>query len=223
LVETLFTNRAGGICPPPYATNNLALHVGDDAEAVEGNRRSLSTLVGQTQFMDQTHGDTVAVVDGVAIPEPKADALVTAETGIALAVLVADCIPLLLWDDVEQIVAVAHVGRRGLLNEIALKTVAVMRSMGAERIQGLLGPSICGKCYEVGEDIFTEVGDAFPLARSVSAKGILSLDLPGALTHMLSNAGVKISRSTMCTAENSNYFSFRRDGVTGRQAGLVWQ
>ena len=222
MVETFFTNRIGGISHPPYAANNLALHVGDDADAVDRNRRSISTLVGQTQFMNQSHGDTVVVVDGVANPGPLADALVTAETGIALAVLVADCIPLLMWDDVEQIVAAAHVGRRGLLNEVALRTVAVMNSMGAERIQGLLGPSICGKCYEVGGDIFEEVGDAFPLARSVSGKGIPSLDLPGALAQVLSSAGVAISRSTICTAENSNYFSYRRDGVTGRQAGLVW-
>jgi YfiH family protein len=223
LVETLFTNRIGGVSRSPYATNNLALHVGDDFDAVERNRRNISTHVGQVQFMGQSHGDVVAVVDGLAFPEPYADALVTAEIGIALAVLVADCIPLLLWDDVEQIVAAVHVGRRGLMNEIALRTVAVMRSMGAERIQGLLGPAICGKCYEVGDDILNEVGEVFPLARSLSANGKPSLDLPLALTHALSNEGVKISRSTICTVENSNFFSFRREGLTGRQAGLVWQ
>jgi copper oxidase (laccase) domain-containing protein len=120
-------------------------------------------------------------------------------------------------------VAAVHVGRRGLMNEIALKTVAVMRSMGAEQIQGLLGPAICGKCYEVGDDIFNEVGDVFPLARSLSANGKSSLDLPFALSHALSDEGVKISRSPICTMENFDFFSFRRDGLTGRQVGLVWQ
>jgi YfiH family protein len=223
LVETFFTNRLGGVSAPPYASNNLARHVGDDAAVVDQNRRSILTLAGDIQFMQQVHGDTVAVVDGAAKVEPQADALVTAESGITLAVLVADCIPLLLWDDVEQIVAVVHVGRRGLLNEIALRTLTVMNSMGAMQIQGLLGPSICGQCYEVGDEIYEEVSTVFPLARSVSARGNLSLDLPSALTDTLSTLGVQVSRSTICTVENSNYFSFRRDGVTGRQAGLIWQ
>lgn len=208
---------------PPYATNNLAHHVGDDLAAVDDNRLRLSIPAGQVQFMNQSHGDTVAVVDGVAKPEPHADALVTAELGVTLAVLVADCIPLLLWDDVAQIVAAVHVGRRGLLNKIALRTVSVMNSLGAEHIEGLLGPSICGRCYEVGDEIYEEVSAAFPIARAVSAKGTPSLDLPNALTQMLFGWGVKVSRSTVCTVENSNYFSFRRDGVTGRQAGMIWQ
>jgi YfiH family protein len=223
LVETFFSNRLGGVGSPPYWTNNLARHVGEDAAVVDRNRRSISELVGEIQFMQQTHGDTVAVVDGVVNPEPQADALVTAESGITLAVLVADCIPLLLWDDIEQIVAVVHVGRRGLLNGIALRTLTVMNSIGAKRIQGLLGPSICGRCYEVGDEIYEEVSNAYPLARSVSTRGNLSLDLPIALTDTLTTLGVQVSQSTICTVENPNYFSFRRDGITGRQAGLIWQ
>ena len=173
--------------------------------------------------MNQTHGNTVAVVDGISSHEPNADALVTTEMGIALGVLVADCIPLLLWDEIEHIVAAVHVGRRGLLNEIALKTVNVMNSLGAERVQGILGPSICGKCYEVGADIYEEVSSAFPAARAMTPEGTLSLDLPAALSRELSQIGVKIARSPICTVENSNFFSYRRDGVTGRQAGLIWQ
>lgn len=223
MVSTLFTNRVGGVSRPPYASNNLALHVGDDARAVGENRQLISRLVGPSEYMNQSHGNAVAVVDGISNREPNADAMVTAEIGIALGVLVADCVPLLLWDDVEHIVAAVHVGRRGLLNEIALQTLRVMNAMGAERIQGIIGPSICGKCYEVGADIYEEVGSIFPMARSVSSKGTLSLDLPGALSHELSNAGVKLSRSPICTVENSNFFSYRRDGITGRQAGLIWQ
>lgn len=223
MVSTLFTNRIGGVSRPPYATNNLAFHVGDGAPAVAENRQLISRLAGPSEYMNQSHGDTVAVVDGISSHDPNADAMVTAEIGIALAVLVADCVPLLLWDDDENVVAAVHVGRRGLLNEIALKTLRVMNSMGAERIQGILGPSICGKCYEVGADIYEEVGSTFPMAKSVSAKGNLSLDLPGALSLALLDVGVKISRSPICTVENSNFFSYRRDGVTGRQAGLIWQ
>lgn len=221
MVATLFTNRIGGISHSPYASNNLAFHVGDDATAVEANRRKVSLLVGPTEFMNQTHGNTIVVVDGISEHEPNADGLVTAESGIALGVLVADCIPLLLWD--EHIIGAVHVGREGLLNGVALNAVKVMTSMGADRIQGILGPSICGKCYEVGGDIYDQVSTAFPAARSQTSRGTLSLDLPAALSRELLNVGVKISRSPICTAENANFFSYRRDGLTGRQAGLIWQ
>ena len=204
-------------------SNNLAFHVGDDAVAVTENRLRLSALVGPSEFMNQSHGNTVAVVDGISHYEPNADALVTAESGVALGVLVADCIPLLLWDELQHIVAAVHVGRRGLLNGIAMQALKVMNSMGADRIQGILGPSICGKCYEVGKDVYEEVCASHPAAESSTIKGTLSLDLPAALSHELSDAGVKISRSPICTVENSNFFSYRRDGITGRQAGMIWQ
>lgn len=213
----------GGVSHLPYATNNLALHVGDNPLAVGENRQLIARLVGPSEYMNQSHGNTVAVVDGISSHEPNADALVTTEMGIALGVLVADCIPLLLWDEIEHIVAAVHVGRRGLLNEIALKTVNVMNSLGAERVQGILGPSICGKCYEVGADVYEEVGSTFLAARAMTSKGTLSLDLPAALSRELSQVGVKTSRSPICTVENSNFFSYRRDGLTGRQAGLIWQ
>jgi len=173
--------------------------------------------------MNQTHGDTVALVDAPTEHEPHADALVTTETRIALAVLVADCIPLLLWDEVENVIAVAHVGRKGLVNQVALKTINVMNMMGAQRIHAMLGPSICGNCYGVGEDIYDEVVTSFPRARSMTARGSIALDLPAALSFELSREGVEVARSPICTVENSHYFSYRRDGKTGRQAGLIWQ
>lgn len=212
-----------GISHSPYASNNLALHVGDDADEVRKNRFTIEMLVGPTQYMNQSHGDVVAVVDGTSMHEPNADALVTTESGIALGVLVADCIPLLMWDEVEHVIAAVHVGRRGLLNGIAIKAVKIMNSFGADHVQAILGPSICGRCYEVSREIFDEVGSRFPASRSLTEKGTASLDLPGALAHELSANGVKITRSPICTAENSNFFSYRRDGITGRQAGLIWQ
>jgi len=223
LVDTLFTNRIGGGSQSPYAGNNLALHVGDAAKAVSENRQQLSRLIGPTQYMNQSHGDVVVVVDGKSVHEPNADALVTVESGIALGVLVADCIPLLLWDEVEHVLAAVHVGRRGLLNGVAMKTVKVMNSMGAERIQAFLGPSICGTCYEVSSEIHDEVVSFFPNARSMTSVGTVSLDLPGALAEELTAFGVNVSRSPTCTLENTNFFSYRREAVTGRQAGLIWQ
>lgn len=223
MVDTLFTNRIGGASLTPYAKNNLALHVGDVSFAVNENRSHVAELLGPIQYMNQSHGDTVAVVDGICVREPNADALVTTESGIALGVLVADCIPLLLWDEVEHVIAAVHVGRRGLLNGIAIKTVKVMNSLGAERIQALLGPSICGKCYEVSHEIYDEVGSVYPRARSWTSKGTTSLDLPAALVHELTALGLKVSQTPNCTLENQNFFSYRRDGVTGRQAGLIRQ
>lgn len=223
MIDTLFTNRIGGASRIPYANNNLALHVGDVAHVVDKNRAHVAELLGPVQYMNQSHSDTVAVVDGICTHQPNADALVTTEMGIALGVLVADCIPLLLWDEVEHVIAAVHVGRKGLLNGIAMKTVTVMNSLGAERIQALLGPSICGKCYEVSDEIYDEVVSAYPLARSTTSKGTSSLDLPAALVGELLALGLKVSRTPKCTLENQNFFSYRRDGVTGRQAGLIRQ
>lgn len=223
MIETLFTNRIGGVSQPPYGGNNLALHVGDDAGSVRENRTRLEMLVGSSQYMNQQHGNTVAVVEGISRHEPNADALVTAEFGIALGVLVADCVPLLLWDEVEHVVAAVHVGRKGLLNGLTKRVVSVMTSMGAETIQALMGPSICGRCYEVGREIHDEVVSAYPSAHSLTSVGTWALDLSGALADELIACGIKISRSPTCTVENSQFFSYRREGVTGRQAGFIWQ
>lgn len=180
-------------------------------------------MVGPTQYMNQSHGANVVLVEAISKHEPNADALVTTESGLALGVLVADCIPLLMWDEIEDVIAVAHVGRRGLLNEVAIKTVMVMTALGAEHIHAILGPSICGRCYEVGQDVQDEVVATFPNARSITTTGSLGLDLPSALTIELSKAGVQVSQSAICSVENQNFFSYRRDGITGRQAGIIWQ
>ncbi len=171
--------------------------------------------------MNQSHSNHVAVVDGVSSLEAHADALVTQEPDIALAVLVADCIPLLLWDDLQGCVAAVHVGRRGLVNGVALRTIEIMRLIGASEIHALLGPSICGRCYEVGEEIHSEVSELFPMADSRTLTGSLALDLPRALKSQLSDMGILVTTSAVCTVENSDFFSYRRDGVTGRQAGII--
>ncbi len=219
MVATLFTNRIGGVGHSPYASNDLAFHVGDDAELVAENRRLNEAIVGRTQFMNQTHSDVIALVDGISPQDPNADGLVTTELGIALGVLVADCIPLLLWS--RDVVAAVHVGRKGLMNSVALNALKVMTSVGAEKIEAVLGPSICGKCYEVGEDVYEQVSEKYPFVRAITSKGTLSLDLPAALSHELVEHGVKITRSSICTVENPNFFSYRRDGVTGRQSGVI--
>ena len=215
-----FTNRHGGVSQGVYSSLNLGDHVGDIAADVLQNRGLLTALHGPMQFMNQVHGDRVAVIEEVTDVAPTADALVTGIPGITLAVMVADCIPLLLIS--KQAVAAVHVGRRGLVNNVAIKTIEVMREMGAQDISAKIGPAICGSCYEVSADIHQEVVSNFPMADSRTNAGTLALDLPRALNAVLQSAGISVdSRQCACTVEDVDSFSYRRDGVTGRQAGLV--
>lgn len=218
-MSTRFTKRTGGVSHGAFASLNLGTHVGDVLEDVLRNREILSASVGPTQYMNQVHGDRIALIEEVTDEVPTADALVTGIPGIALAVMVADCIPLLLTS--KQSVAAVHVGRRGLVNEITRKTLSVMRDMGASQITAIIGPAICGSCYEVSEDVYQEVVQAHPFAQSTTTKGTLALDLPAALRSVLSDEGVAIVNRFTCTVESSDYFSYRRDGVTGRQAGVI--
>jgi hypothetical protein len=215
-----FTNRIGGVSHGVYGSLNLGGHVGDVPEDVLANRAALARQYGPVQFMNQVHGSRIMIVESVTDDEPTADALVTGIPGVTLAVMVADCIPLLLTS--PESVAAVHVGRRGLVNEIAIKTIELMREMGANDISATIGPAICGSCYEVSQEIFNEVVTQFPRAASKTSFGTPALDLPQALIAALESAGVsKVSNQGICTAESSELFSYRRDGLTGRQAGLV--
>jgi len=214
-----FTKRTGGVSHGAFASLNLGMHVGDVLEDVTENRRILAASVGPTQYMNQVHGDRIALIEQVTDEVPTADALVTGIPGITLAVMVADCIPLLLKS--KESVAAVHVGRRGLVNEITRKTLSVMRDMGASQITAIIGPSICGKCYEVSEEIYNEVTATHPFAQSRTPVGTFSLDLPAALRSVLSDEGIPVMNKFECTVESAELFSYRRDGVTGRQAGVI--
>jgi YfiH family protein len=215
-----FTNRTGGASTGAFASANLGFHVGDNPEQVAQNRAQLFEEFGPVAFMTQVHGDRVAVVEDLSDVDPTADALVTGILGITLAVQVADCIPLLLI--ASQSVAAVHVGRKGLVNGVTLRALEVMRDMGASDIRAVAGPAICGVCYEVSAEIFTEVTALHPAAASKSVRGNLALDLPSALVKVLEGQNIEVEIVGGCTVENSELFSYRRDGVTGRQAGLVW-
>lgn len=216
-----FTDRTGGLSTGAFLSNNVATHVGDDLTTVMANRARLeSDLALPIQFMEQVHGNAVATVDNQIISPPIADALVTARTGIALAVMVADCIPLLLTS--ADAVAAVHVGRKGLMNEVALAAINQMRTYGSSDISAIVGPSICGTCYEVSEEIYDEVCRKFPLAASRTSDGGNALDLSRALIDQLENHGITVIDQGRCTVENKDLFSYRRDGVSGRQVGVVW-
>lgn len=170
--------------------------------------------------MNQVHGDSFVVVDQISDVDPTCDALITTTPGLAVAVMIADCIPLLLSS--TKVVAAVHVGRKGLTNSIAIKTIEEMLRLGATSIHAQLGPSICGQCYEVPQAMADEVLTTHPGAFAVTRNATPSLDLPRALIADLVAHGVTYEASTICTLENPEYFSYRRRNITGRSAGVIW-
>jgi YfiH family protein len=220
-VNFRFTDSTGGNSAGAFRSRNLALHVGDQPKSVERNRMELSDEIDRPiQFMNQVHGNDVEVIDQFSHVSPTVDALVTTNSTIALAVMVADCIPLLLSN--EGSIAAVHIGRRGLLNHLTQRTLSVMNALNPSPITAIIGPSICGTCYEVSEDVFDEVTSLFPRSQSQTSAGGFALDLAAALTFDLQESGITVHDYSRCTVEENSLFSYRRDGVTGRQAGVIW-
>jgi YfiH family protein len=169
--------------------------------------------------MNQVHGDKVAVIDELLATDPTCDAMITTKAGVSLAVMVADCIPLLFIS--REAVAAVHVGRAGLINKVAIKTLYQMRTMGAIDVHAIIGPSICGRCYEVPFEMQQDVIADHPRAFSTTHKGTPGLDLPAALIADLIAEGVTYEASSICTMEDDLYFSHRKHNPTGRFAGVI--
>ncbi|AIT61457.1 peptidoglycan editing factor PgeF [Corynebacterium doosanense] len=226
----VFTNRVGGASSSPYDSFNLGGHVGDDSSLVRENRRRLASSVGldpaRIVWMEQLHTNTVTVVDEPSSePVPATDALVTTTRGLALAVLVADCVPVLLSDHTHGVVAAAHAGRIGARNGIVRLTVEKMLDKGARpgTIQVLLGPAASGQRYEVPDEMAADVEKHLPGSRTRTLDGTAGIDVRAGLVRQLRDLGVSnIHVDPRCTIADDTFFSYRRDGVTGRQAGLVW-
>jgi YfiH family protein len=210
-----FTDRRKGFSLGVYESLNFGFHVGDDPDVVTANR----AVLGNTQFMNQVHGNDIVVVDRVLKEDPICDALITTTKGISLAVMVADCIPLLLIS--KEAVAAVHVGRAGLVNKVAIIALHQMRTLGAIEVHAILGPSICGSCYEVPFDMQQDVIAEHPRAFSTTHQGTPGLDLPAGLIADLIAEGVSYEASPICTKEDPMYFSHRRNNPTGRFAGVV--
>ena len=224
------TDRRGGRSRAPYDSFNLGDHVGDDPGDVAANRsrvaRELGVGADRLVWMNQVHGSTVAVVDGPQDgPVAATDALVTATPGLVLGVLAADCVPVLLTDPVAGVVAAVHAGREGLRRGVLPATLSAMAGLGARarHVTALLGPAVCGACYEVPQPMQAEVAAVAPAAAVPTRRGTAGLDLRAGLAEILGRAGVtEVVHDPRCTVEDPQLFSHRRDGVTGRQAGLVW-
>lgn len=219
---------------------NLALHVGDDPAAVRRRRAELEAAAGlggrSFRYMNQVHGNDVATIVGSpattaatadavghAPPAPTADALVSLTE--PLAVLVADCVPVVLVGedaDGAPVLGVVHAGRPGVAAEVVPAAVARLRELGADSISAWVGPSVCGRCYEVPEDLRADVAAAVPATWCTTSTGAPGLDLPAGVRSQLEAAGVAVEYSGGCTLEDDTLFSYRRDSHTGRFAGLVW-
>ncbi|MFH9064210.1 peptidoglycan editing factor PgeF [Streptomyces coeruleorubidus] len=226
-----FTDRWGGVSAAPYEELNLGGAVGDDPGAVRANRelaaKSLGVEPDRVVWMNQVHGAEVAVVDGPwgSSEIPSVDAIVTTRRGLALAVLTADCVPVLLADPVAGIAAAAHAGRPGMIAGVVPAALRAMTDLGAEpsRIVARTGPTVCGRCYEVPEAMRAEVSAIEPAAYAETSWGTPAVDVSAGVHAQLERLGVcDLAQSPVCTLESEDHFSYRRDRTTGRLAGYVW-
>ena len=227
-VGVAVTDRYGGSSVAPYAELNLADHVGDDPAAVASNREAVRAALGVPALvtMRQVHGGDVTVVDEPPSHVVEADALVTRSPGLALVVQVADCTPILMWDRRAGVVAAVHAGRRGLAVGVLPGALQTMAGLGArpDRVYAVIGPSICPEHYQVPDTMRAEVDAAAPGSAATTASGAPALDIRAGLLAQLHAAGVRRWMvMPQCTAETADYYSYRRDGTTGRFAGLVWR
>jgi len=229
-VRRVTTTRAGGVSKPPFDKFNLGDHVGDDPAAVAANRKRLAQAIGlgadSVVWMNQVHGDRVVRVD-----EPTSsavdgtDGLVTATPRLALAVVTADCVPVLMGDARAGVIAAVHAGRVGAQIGVVARAVEAMLDAGAhvEDVSVLLGPSVSGPNYEVPAEMADEVESALPGSRTSTSRGTPGLDLRAGIARQLTDLGITaIDIDPRCTVADRNLFSHRRDAPTGRLASLVW-
>lgn len=225
-VRAGFSDRSGGVSREPYGFLNLGYHVGDDWDRAFANRGLLGDWLGAPITMtSQVHGAAVAEVDRYRPSmRRKADALVTTAPGVGIGVMVADCVPVLLADADAGVVATAHAGRPGLVAGVVPNAVEAMIGRGArlENLRAAVGPSICGRCYEVPAEMRDEVERAVPGTGGTTGWGTPSVDIAAGVLSQLAAAGIeRVERIEACTYEDERYFSYRRDGVTGRFAGVI--
>jgi YfiH family protein len=233
-LRALTTTRGGGVSIGGYTSFNLADHVGDDPEHVRANRQHLSHLLGDMpiQWLEQVHGTRVVEAGGAGVSEagaPQADAVWTTEPGQVLAVLTADCLPVVLGDRAGTLAAVVHGGWRGLVDGILRATIA---AMPRRPDYAWLGPAIGADVYEVGEEVIARVlaqGPGFEAAvtrGAVPGKGYL--DLAGLAALQLATLGIdEVYRSGLSTWDTDRFYSHRKTtvhggGHTGRMATLAW-
>ena len=225
-ISALTTTRLMGASPVPYDGNNLALHVGDQDEFVQRNRNELAkrlSLPCQPAWLNQTHTNHCVIVEDD--PERHADASITRSTTQPLAIMTADCLPILLCNRAGTEIAAVHAGWRGLLNGIISNTINKMHAP-AETLMAWIGPAICQRCYETGTEVHDAYISHYPFTHDAfhhSASGVHA-DLPKLAELILNASGVNaVYQSEACTFElEKKFYSYRRQAQTGRMATLIW-
>jgi hypothetical protein len=228
-VHAACTLRTGGVSAAPYASLNLGLHVGDDPAAVMENRRRVAAalrLPGEPLWLQQVHGVNVADADAEALRGP-ADASVTRRAGQVLAIMVADCMPVLLASDDGSVLGAAHAGWRGLAAGVLEATVAAM-GVAAGCIHAWLGPAIGAAHFEVGDEVraaFLAHAPESVAGFAANARGRWQCNLTLLARQRLAALGVeRVWSADLCTyAQAAQCFSYRRDARTGRMAALLWR
>jgi len=208
---------------------NFGLNIGEADPAVLDRRSELakSLSIDSLVFMSQSHSNIVNIVNIVNVvtgsqPVIEADAVVTCEKGVGLAVLVGDCVPILIRS--TTCVAAIHAGRIGMTNGIVVKAIDAMKKLNGEKFEAIMGPSICSDCYEVSAEMYKDIAKSFPHAATTPSEH--KLDLQSELAYQLTSAGVEALNLGICTFESSEYFSHRRSQQSGkpegRQVGVIW-
>jgi len=202
---------------------NLSLSVGAEVPARAARTRLAAWLGSPIAWPVQVHGSAVHVVDRPGDAVAEADAVVTA-AGIGLAVLVADCVPVLVADADSGVVGAVHAGRRGVVAGVVGAAIDALVGLGArrDRLRAAIGPAVCGRCYEVPGELASLVEAAVPGTRALTDWGTPSLDLPAAVSHQLRSAGVEdIQDLGLCTVTDHRFFSHRGHLAQGRAPGRV--
>lgn len=226
-VRTLITTRQGGVSQGRFTSLNLGDHVGDDPAAVAENRRRVQAQVPvPLAYLRQVHGNRVVAAADSLAAAPEADAAFDRSGRAACAVMTADCLPVLFCNHAGSAVAAAHAGWRGLAGGVLQNTLAAMQSP-AEEILAWLGPAIGPDAFEVGSDVLTAFAQADPAAEAAFepiGQGKYLADIYLLATQTLRRAGVsQIFGGQHCTVlERDRFFSYRRDGQTGRMVSAVW-
>ena len=223
--ELAFTDRYGGVSASPFDELNLSVSGPDDEGAkAENHRRVLADFAPGDVLCDlyQVHGAEVVVAEPGRDGRPHADGILATAPGLTLMVRAADCVPVLLVAAEGPVVGAAHAGRPGLVAGVVAATVGAMREHGAGQIQAWVGPHVCGRCYEVPEQLRAEVSAVVPEAWAETSWGTPSVDLRAGIGAQLAALDVEVHDVSRCTLESPDLYSYRRDGErAGRLAGLV--
>jgi YfiH family protein len=220
-VKIISSDRTGGVSGGAYKSLNLGLHVGDNPLNVEKNREIFASYFGANAkelcFMEQIHGSFVAAAK--KDDTPKADALITQDKSLILCVMSADCAPVILYDSDKKAVAAIHAGRKGAFLDIITAAILSMKrdfKSETENMQAFIGPSIKSCCYEIEGEVLKEAMTRFSSALQ-EREGRWFLDLQKIIiAQLIANGVTNITADNTCTCCDKNYFSYRRDGICGR-------